>query len=82
MARGVEGAEIAEVTSRAAKGIVGRDGHGTLWAGNPYLAGEMGADLRHPTLAALDSGAQTVVYLGRGRQVLGAATVADEARSS
>ncbi|MBV0893632.1 HAD-IC family P-type ATPase, partial [Paracoccus sp. Z118] len=31
---------------------------------------------------ALDSGAQTVVYLGRGRQVLGAATVADEARSS
>nr|WP_229583363.1 cation-translocating P-type ATPase [Paracoccus sp. S-4012] len=82
VARGVEGAEIAEVTSRAGKGIVGRDDHGTLWAGNPYLAGEMGADLRHPALAALDSGAQTVVYLGRGSQVLGAAAVADEARAS
>nr|WP_229583240.1 heavy metal translocating P-type ATPase [Paracoccus sp. S-4012] len=82
VARGVEGAEIAEVTSRAGKGIVGRDDHGTLWAGNPYLAAEMGADLRHPALAALDSGAQTVVYLGRRQQVLGAAAVADKARAS
>lgn len=82
VARGVEGAEIAEVTSRAGKGIVGRDGHGTLWAGNPYLAGEMGADLRHPALAALDTSAETVIYLGRGPQVLGAAAVADEARAS
>lgn len=82
VARGVEGAKIAEVTSRAGKGIVGRDNHGTLWAGNPYLAGDMDADLRHPALAALDSGAQTVVYLGRGSQVLGAAAVADEPRGS
>jgi heavy metal translocating P-type ATPase len=82
VARGVEGAEIAEVTSRAGKGIVGRDDHGTLWAGNPYLAGEMGADLRHPALAAFDTSAETVIYLGRGPQVLGAAAVADEARAS
>ncbi|MDO5371234.1 heavy metal translocating P-type ATPase, partial [Paracoccus sp. (in: a-proteobacteria)] len=82
VARGVEGAEIAEVTSRAGKGIVGRDDLGTLWAGNPYLAGEMGADLRHPALAAFDTSAETVIYLGRGPQVLGAAAVADEARAS
>ncbi|MBB1498120.1 heavy metal translocating P-type ATPase [Paracoccus sp. MC1862] len=80
--RGVKAAAIADVTTRAGKGIIGTDAAGTIWAGNPYLAEEMGADLRHPALAALDSGAQTVVYLGRGSQVLGAATVADKARAS
>jgi heavy metal translocating P-type ATPase len=81
-ARGIENAEIADVSSRAGKGIIGRDDRGMLWAGNPYLAAEMGADLRHPALAALDSSAQTVVYLGRGAELLGAVAVADEARAS
>ncbi len=81
-ARGIKGAAITDVTSRAGKGIIGRSDEGTLWAGNPYLADEMGADLRHPALAALDTSAETVIYLGRGPQVLGAAAVADEARAS
>jgi len=61
---------------------VGTDASGRIWAGNPYLAAGRGVDLGHPALGELDAGAQTVVYLGRGAQVLGAVGVADEARAS
>ncbi|MFC0339426.1 heavy metal translocating P-type ATPase [Paracoccus niistensis] len=81
-ARGITPAPVAETVNRPGKGIVGTDALGTVWAGNPYLAAEMDADLGHPALAALDTGSQTLVYLGRGPQLLGAITVADEARAS
>ena len=80
--RGLNAATVAEVTSRPGLGILGRDGRGPLWAGNPYLAQEMGADIAHPLLLALEDGAQTVTYMGRGPVVLGAICTADEARAS
>ncbi|SDL40429.1 ATPase, P-type (transporting), HAD superfamily, subfamily IC [Paracoccus chinensis] len=73
---------VTDTANRPGKGIVGTDALGTVWAGNPYLAAEMDADLGHPALAALDTGSQTLIYLGRGPQLLGAITVADEARAS
>ena len=81
-ARGIDAARVTEVTARPGLGILGRDDHGPLWAGNPYLAQEMGARIEHPALRALEDAAQTIVYLGRGAIVLGAICVADEARAS
>ncbi|MGP2490519.1 heavy metal translocating P-type ATPase [Mesorhizobium sp. PUT5] len=81
-ARGLDIARVADVTSRAGAGIIGSDASGTLWAGNSYLVEETGARVDHPALEALASSAQTVVYLGRGPAVLGAVSVADEARAS
>ncbi len=81
-ARGLDIARVADVTSRAGAGIIGSDASGTLWAGNSYLVEETGACVDHPALEALASGAQTVVYLGRGPAVLGAVSVADEPRAS
>ncbi|MGB3416024.1 MAG: cation-translocating P-type ATPase [Mesorhizobium sp.] len=81
-ARGLDITSVANVTSRAGAGIVGFDASGALWAGNSYLVEETGARVDHPALEALASGAQTVVYLGRGPAVLGAVSVADEPRAS
>lgn len=80
--RGLTPAPLAEVTSSPSEGIVGNDGKGTVWAGNPRMAARMGADLSHSALASLQDGSQTVVYLGRGNRLLGAATVADQPRTS
>ena len=74
--------EIAEANARPGFGMIGRDEHGQVWAGNAYLAEEMGARLEEPALQSLAESAQTVVYLGRGPTVLGAICVADEARVS
>lgn len=71
-----------DATARPGFGILGRDEDGPLWAGNPYLAEEMGARIDRHELRALADTAQTVVYLGRGQRVLGAVCVADEARPS
>jgi heavy metal translocating P-type ATPase len=81
-ARGLDITNVANVTSRAGAGIIGSDGSGALWAGNSYLIEETGARVDHPALETLASGAQTVVYLGRGPAVLGAVSVADEPRAS
>jgi len=81
-ARGLDAASVAEVSARPGMGIMGRDGDGPIWAGNPYLAREMGAEIDQPALRALADRAQTVVYLGRGPRVLGAVCVADAARAS
>ncbi|MFC3208964.1 heavy metal translocating P-type ATPase [Aquamicrobium soli] len=81
-ARGLDITNVANVTSRAGAGIIGSDGSGALWAGNSYLVEETGARVDHPALETLASGAQTVVYLGRGPAVLGAVSVADEPRAS
>lgn len=81
-ARGLGVARVVDATARPGFGILGRDRDGPLWAGNPYLAEEMGARIDQPELGALADTAQTVVYLGRGPMVLGAICVADEVRSS
>jgi len=81
-ARGLQVAKVVDATARPGFGILGRDEDGPLWAGNPYLAEEMGARIDRHELRALADTAQTVVYLGRGERVLGAVCVADEARPS
>jgi len=81
-ARGVDPVSVAGVNARPGIGIEGFDALGPIWAGNSYLAEEMNASLDHPGLKTLADGANTVVYLGRGATVLGAVSVADEARAS
>ncbi|MCD1620951.1 cation-translocating P-type ATPase [Salipiger manganoxidans] len=78
--RGVEPAEISNVITRPSAGIVGDDGQGHLWAGNPRLAVQMGAPIDHPRLEALAADTETVIYFGRDSDVLGAVTIADQAR--
>ncbi len=80
--RGLDPTEVTEVSAHPGVGITGRDALGLVWAGNPYLATEMGAPVDAARLQALADGADTVIYLGRGAEVLGAVSVADEARSS
>ncbi|MEY3306157.1 MAG: cadmium-translocating P-type ATPase, partial [Pseudomonadota bacterium] len=80
--RGLNPATIAGVTAIPSEGITGTDDIGPLWAGNPRLAARMGATLDHPDLLRLADGDQTVIYMGRGAQVLGAVAVADQTRAS
>ena len=68
--------------TRPSAGIVGRDRNGQVWAGNPRLAAQMDAAIDHPTLKALAADTQTVIYLGRESQVLGAVTIADQTRAT
>ncbi|MCA3508871.1 MAG: cation-translocating P-type ATPase [Rhodobacter sp.] len=80
--RGLTPASVSGVTAIPSEGIVGTDDIGPLWAGNPRLAARMGAALDDPGLLRLAGGDQTVIYMGRGRQVLGAVAVADQTRAS
>ncbi len=80
--RGIDPVAVNKVTARPGAGITGHDDLGTVWAGNTYLAEAMGAPVDAARLQALTDGADTVIYLGRGDSVLGAVSVADEARAS
>ena len=80
--RGLTPASVTGVTAIPSEGITGVDDIGPLWAGNPRLAARMGAALDHPDLSRLADGDQTVIYMGRGAQVLGALAVADKTRES
>lgn len=79
--RGIEAAEIKNVSTRPSAGI-GDDGDGQLWAGNPRLAAQMGASSDHPRLKALAADTETVIYVGRDSRVIGAVTIADQARAT
>lgn len=80
VSRGVEPAQVTNVITRPSAGIVGDDGEGQLWAGNPRLATQMGASIDHPRLEALAADTETVIYFGRDQQVMGAVAIADQAR--
>lgn len=80
--RGQRPAAVFDVTTHPSEGITGTDASGPLWAGNPRMAARMGADLTDPALASLQDGSETVVYLGRGTQLLGAVAVADQPRAT
>jgi Zn2+/Cd2+-exporting ATPase len=71
---------VSDVVAYPSEGITGRDSDGTLWAGNPRMAARMGADLTRSDFQGLVENAQTVIWLGRGRQILGAVAVADGLR--
>jgi len=82
LADGVELAKVVDVTSRPSAGITGYDAFGPIWAGNAHLVKEMGGSVDCSAFQELADSTQTVVYLGRGATVLGAVSVADEARAS
>jgi len=80
--RSIRPVTVANVVTRPSAGIVGDYDGGQVWAGNPRLAAQMSAAIDHPALAALAADTQTVIYLGKGTSVLGAITVADQARAT
>lgn len=80
VSRGVEPAKVFNVITRPSAGIVGDDGGRQVWAGNPRLARQMDASIDHPMLKALAADTETVIYFGRDQQVMGAVTIADQAR--
>ncbi len=73
---------VRDVTTAPSEGITGRDDQGPLWAGNPRMVQRMGAVLDHAVLQELAASPQTVVYLGRETQILGAISVADQPRAT
>ena len=81
-AHGLTGVAVTDVSAHPSAGILGRDSLGQVWAGNARMASAMGATIDNPALTQLEEEARTVVYLGRGPKVLGAVTVADEARAT
>ncbi|WP_173933802.1 cation-translocating P-type ATPase [Chelativorans sp. Marseille-P2723] len=80
--RGIDPIRVMDVITRPSAGVVGDDGKGQLWAGNPRLGAQMGASIDHPMLKALAEDTQTVIYLGRDSRVMGAVTIADQARKT
>jgi len=73
---------ISEVVTHPSEGITGRDPEGEIWAGNQRMAARTGADVLSPAFRAMTGGAETVVWMGRGSQLLGAVTVADAVRTT
>lgn len=80
--RGLAVREARNVRALPSKGIAGEDDAGPVWAGNRRMAEAMGAAIDHAALKALNSVADTVVYLGRGDRLLGAVSVADKPRET
>ncbi len=79
--RGLTPTTMTDVQSFPSEGIIGKDGTVEVWAGNARMLARMGAALP-PALAAMTDGTETLVFLGRGNQVLGAVTVADDPRAT
>ncbi|MES2540646.1 MAG: cation-translocating P-type ATPase [Pseudomonadota bacterium] len=79
--RGLTPVAVRDARSHPSEGITGQDAEGPVWAGNARMLAAMGAALP-PELEALADGAETLVVVGRGTQVLGAVTVADEPRQT
>jgi len=80
--RGIAPVLLANVTAFPSEGIVGEDGDAPLWAGNPRMAQRMGAVIEGRELAEMADASQTMVLLGQGSRILGALSVADQARDS
>jgi len=74
--------EVNAVTAIPSAGIIGQDSAGPIWAGNRRLAEMMAASVDRAEFRALQESSETVVYLGRGSQILGAVSVADKLRDT
>jgi heavy metal translocating P-type ATPase len=84
VARGIQPVAVFEVSAVTSEGIAGMAGESLVWAGNERMMARMLADAgaAAPPLAALANSAETVVWVGRGPQLLGAIGLADAARAS
>lgn len=79
-ARGLTPVPVQGVTAQPSQGVTGQDENGPLWAGNQRMVAAQGAD--PAGFGDLAEGDHTVVWLGRGARVLGAASVADLPRAT
>ncbi len=80
--RGLALHEVHDVMTIPSAGIIGQDGDGLVWAGNRRMVQAMEASIDHDRFRALQDSAETVVYLGREKHVLGAVSVADKLRET
>ena len=74
--------EAHGVVSVPSEGIMGEIDGSVVWAGNPRMVQARGAAIDHGPLADVQTGAETVVYVGKGDQLIGVITVADEVRET
>lgn len=81
-ARGLQPVLRDGVRSLPSEGIVAGTGAGAVWAGNLRLVARMGAGATDPAFAALADEGQTTIYYGEGTRLVGAVSVADQARLS
>lgn len=82
MQRGLPIREVRNVKALPSLGIAGENDAGPLWAGNGRMTEAMGASVDHEALKAIQSAAETVVYLGGGNRVRGAVSAADMPRET
>lgn len=75
--RGLTPAPVTGVQAHPSEGLIADGG---LWAGNRRMLARMGAD--PGALNGFDETAETVIWLGRNGQVLGAVAVADAPRAT
>lgn len=80
-ARGLPPARVGAIRVLPSEGILGQDDHGPLWAGNARMLARQGAQAA-ALPEGMHNGSQTLIWLGRGPQVLGALTVADRPRDT
>ncbi|MBN8968368.1 MAG: cation-translocating P-type ATPase [Rhizobiales bacterium] len=74
--------DVRNVKALPSAGIMGEDDLGPLWAGNRRMVEAMGASIDHGVLRDLQNAAETVIYMGRGGNLLGAVSVADKPRET
>jgi heavy metal translocating P-type ATPase len=74
--------DVRNVKALPSAGITGEDDLGPLWAGNRRMVEAMGASTDQDVLRDLQDGAETVIYMGRGANLLGAVSVADRPRET
>ncbi|MRN78207.1 cation-translocating P-type ATPase [Brucella sp. 10RB9210] len=80
---GIQWADVDRVTAIPSEGVVGHTSTGAeVWAGNSRMVSRKKANVDIAALEALGRHAETVIYLGRGHEILGAVTVADQPRIS
>ncbi|EEX64110.1 LOW QUALITY PROTEIN: heavy metal translocating P-type ATPase, partial [Brucella abortus bv. 6 str. 870] len=79
----IQCADVGRVTAIPSEGVVGHTSTGAeVWAGNSRMVSRKKANVDIAALEALGRHAETVIYLGRGHEILGAVTVADQPRIS
>jgi P-type E1-E2 ATPase len=84
VAREIAVLDVQEVSALTSEGIAGVVGDSLVWAGNARMMARMLAEggARAAPLAQLAASSETVVWIGRGAQLLGAIGLADQARAS
>jgi heavy metal translocating P-type ATPase len=76
----VRAVAVADVETIPSEGIRGRFGQDIVWAGNKRIVERMGADRSDSSLSSFADRPESIIYVGRGDQLIGAISVADRPR--